>query len=134
MLRDMSDLENETQKRKYINEVLKKDDENYEEYETQREKRSKERLDRKKRREIIKRAIAVVVALGVAVAAGAYAKDKLSSTDKYDKEGNANNNEKTYEEYIDYVNEQNASGIPIEITEEGYKAYVDTQSQSKGSR
>lgn len=129
---DMSDFENEEQKRKYIKEVLNEDAKKYKEFSTQREERSQKRLDKEKRRKLIKRATAIAVGLGLVAGAGTYAKDKLSSSDKYEKE--ANNNQTTYEEYIDYVNDQRELGIEIEISEDGYNDFLNSQNQSKGSR
>ncbi len=110
-----------------------KSDMSYVSIEKQMSARKEKRLEAYKRRQTLKKALAVLAVLGIGAAGIARVDAVMSDKDKTDVKPTTTTtleyDEVTYDDYIDYVQETN--GV---ISEEGYKAFMEEHNTSKGAR
>lgn len=102
----------EEQRRTFMNRI----NDDYEIYRRQREERSNLRYEKEKIRNKRKKFIAFITAGMLALGTvGVSINYQSKKTDEYMKQ---------YKAYMDYVNEQQALGFNVEISEEGYNEFV----------
>lgn len=110
-------------------------DDRYKQYKEQKTQRSERRLEAQKRRQKIKRAIAIAVVVALGAIGINHVDKQMSDRDKNREEVQPTKVEQQYEnsmydEYVDYVQETNGT-----LSEEGYKQFAETYSDSsKGAR
>lgn len=99
-----------------------------------KEERKEKRLDDLKRRNTLKKAIAVISVVAIGGAGLAYVDHQMSDKDKIDKPSYSTEQEvdsSVYDAYVDYVQETNGT-----LSQEGYKAFAEdyNESSSRGAR